>query len=113
MLDSDVMSNHSNPRMYWQPMSLDTEALLASVSAAHLYTMPGTRSVHTALDLDQGLKHQSARARPSRNGYAPSQSRDALAFLAVGVIAGGGQPLITTTKFFDVTRESGSSTRSQ
>jgi hypothetical protein len=30
VLDSDVMSNHSNPRMYWQPMSLDTEALLAA-----------------------------------------------------------------------------------
>jgi hypothetical protein len=45
-----------NPRMYWQPMSLDTEALLASVSAAHLYTMPGTRSVHTALDLDEGFE---------------------------------------------------------
>jgi hypothetical protein len=79
-----------NPRMYWQPMSLDTEALLASVSAAHLYTMPGTKSVHAALDLDEGLKPQFARARPS----------------------GGCQPLITNTKIFDVTRESESSTRS-
>ena len=38
-------------------MSLDTEAPLASVSAAHFYTMPGTGSVHTALDLDEGLKY--------------------------------------------------------
>ena len=37
MLAGDVMSNHSNPRMYWQPMSLDTEALLAAVSAASTY----------------------------------------------------------------------------
>ena len=53
MLDSDVMSNHSNPRMYWQPMSLDTEALLAASVPPHLYTMPGTGSVHTALDLER------------------------------------------------------------
>jgi sortase (surface protein transpeptidase) len=38
-------------------MSLDTEAPLASVSAAHLYTMPDTGSVHTALDLDEALDY--------------------------------------------------------
>ena len=36
MLAGDV-TNHSNPRMYWQPMSFDTEALLAAVSAASTY----------------------------------------------------------------------------
>jgi hypothetical protein len=46
-----------DPR-HWQPMSLDTEAPLASVSAAHLYTMPGTGSVNTAVDLE-GLKYLS------------------------------------------------------
>jgi hypothetical protein len=40
-------------------MSLDTEAPLASVSAAHLYTMPDTGSVHTALDLDEALEYLS------------------------------------------------------
>jgi hypothetical protein len=46
-------------------MSLDTEAPLASVSAAHLYTMPGTGSVHTALDLDEGLDGCVASLPPS------------------------------------------------
>jgi hypothetical protein len=36
VLAGDV-TNHSNPRMYWQPMSFDTEALLAAVSAASTY----------------------------------------------------------------------------
>jgi hypothetical protein len=41
VLAYDVVPNHFDPP-YRQPMSLDTEALLASVSAAHLYTMPDT-----------------------------------------------------------------------
>jgi hypothetical protein len=39
VLSHDVVSHQSTPR-YRQPMSLDTEALLESVSAANLYTMP-------------------------------------------------------------------------
>ncbi len=65
MLDSDVMSNHSNPRMYWQPMSLDTEALLAASVPPHLYTMPGTGSVHTALDLEGTLEVSERFAQPA------------------------------------------------
>jgi hypothetical protein len=57
-----LVSNHFDPP-YRQPMSLDTEAPLASVSAAHLYTTPDTGSVHTALDLDEALDY----LRGSRN----------------------------------------------
>ena len=39
MLSRDVVSSPSDPR-YRQPMSLDTEARLNVISAAHLYTMP-------------------------------------------------------------------------
>jgi len=39
VLSRDVVSSPSDPR-YRQPMSLDTEARLKVVSAAHLYTMP-------------------------------------------------------------------------
>jgi hypothetical protein len=41
VLGSDVVSNHFDPP-HRQPMSLDTEAPLASVSSPHLYTMPDT-----------------------------------------------------------------------
>jgi len=51
VLGLDFVSNHFDPP-HRQPMSLDTEAPLASVSAAHLYTMPDTGSVQTALDLE-------------------------------------------------------------
>ena len=71
MLDSDVMSNHSNPRMYWQPMSLDTEALLAASVPPHLYTMPGTGSVHTALDLEGTLEVSERFAQPLRRWRNP------------------------------------------
>jgi hypothetical protein len=65
VLDSDVMSNHSNPRMYWQPMSLDTEALLAASVPPHLYTMPGTGSVHTAWDLEATLEVSERLTQPA------------------------------------------------
>jgi hypothetical protein len=39
VLSRDVVSSPSDPR-YRQPMSLDTEARLKVVGAAHLYTMP-------------------------------------------------------------------------
>jgi hypothetical protein len=52
VLASDVMSNHSNPRMYWQPMSLDTEAPLAAPAPRHFHTMPGAGPVHRALNLE-------------------------------------------------------------
>jgi hypothetical protein len=54
-------------------MSLDTEALLASVSAAHLYTMAGTGSVHTALDLDEGLSGYVASLATVTNDVAGPQ----------------------------------------
>jgi hypothetical protein len=57
VLGGDVMSNHSTPdigsRCPWTPKHLPP-----SVSAAHFCTMPGTGSVHTALDLDEGLKSE-------------------------------------------------------
>ena len=56
MLAYGLVSNHFDPP-YRQPMSLDTEAPLASVSAAHLYTMTDTGSVHTALDVDEALDY--------------------------------------------------------
>jgi hypothetical protein len=40
-------------------MSSDTEAPLAFDSAAHLYTMPDTGSVHAALDLEEALDYLS------------------------------------------------------
>ena len=59
-----------DPR-YWQPMSLDTDAPLASVSAAHLYTMPRTGSVNAAVDLDEGLKYLSSLLRSAPDGVQP------------------------------------------
>ena len=56
------------PPKYRQPMSLDTEALLASVSAAHLYTMPDTGSVHTALDLEGTLEVSERFTQPGLKG---------------------------------------------
>ena len=64
MLAGDV-TNHSNPRMYWQPMSLDTEAPLAASVPRHLYTMPGTGSAHTALDLEGTLEVSERLAQPA------------------------------------------------
>jgi len=40
-------------------MSLDPEAPPASVSAAHLYTMPGTVLVNPAVDWEDGLNDLS------------------------------------------------------
>jgi hypothetical protein len=36
------------------------------VSAAHLYTMPGTGSVNTAVDLEEGLKYLKVSERFAR-----------------------------------------------
>ena len=49
-------------------MSLDTEAPIASVSAAHLYTMPDTGSVHRALDLEEALDYLSGFTQPRLDG---------------------------------------------
>jgi hypothetical protein len=75
-----LVSNHFDPP-YRQPMSLDTEAPLASVSAAHLYTMPDTGSVHTALDLDEALDY----LRGSLNLGTLRQIKDAPAYCAEGL----------------------------
>jgi hypothetical protein len=64
-------------------MSLDTEAPLASVSAAHLYTMPDTGSVHAALDLEEALDYLSGSLNlPAESDswhldtrYAPEESK--------------------------------------
>ena len=112
MLVAIFMPNRSTPD--WQPMSLDTEALLASDNAAHLYTMPGTGSVATALDLDEGLQSSAClRQTIQTMGTLPAKA-EALSHIpwAVWLIAGGCQPLITSTKVLDVTRESESSKRS-
>ena len=53
MLSRDVVSSPSDPR-YRQPMSLDTEARLKVVSAAHLYTMP---DFHLRLTLTNRAGH--------------------------------------------------------
>jgi hypothetical protein len=92
VLAGDVMSNHSTPdigsRCPWTPKHLS-----ASVSAAHLYTMPATGSVHTASDLDEGLSGCVASMPPSLIDVAGPQASTLtasgaapLAMLALAVV---------------------------
>ena len=53
VLGGDVVSNHSTPisaaDVLWTPRHLTRPSV-----PPHLYIMPGTGSVHTALDLEEG-----------------------------------------------------------
>jgi hypothetical protein len=57
-----------DPRV-WQPIPLDIEAPLASVSAASLIYHVCTGSVHSALDLDGGLKYLCGLLSPRFTSY--------------------------------------------
>jgi hypothetical protein len=71
VLGGDVMSKHSTPTLAADV--LGHRSTSRSVSAAHLYTMPGTGSVNTAVDLDEGLKYLSGLlGLPAPGGVQPS-----------------------------------------
>jgi len=98
VLSRDVVSSPSDPR-YRQPMSLDTEARLNVISAAHLYTMP---DFHLRLTFtNRAGQHWACCLCPG-----DAQPLHATTWH-------NGQPMITSTKVLDATLESGSSTRSR
>jgi hypothetical protein len=76
VLAGDV-TNHSNPRMYWQPMSLDTEAPLSRPQCrVHFHTMPGHGSLHTVLNLEGTLEVSERFAQPSAWTQRPPTGKE-------------------------------------
>ena len=107
MLSHDVVSNHSTPivgsRCPWTPKHLSHMSVLT-----HLYTMPGfcTRRFLSKIAY---LRRSQTQVSRQRRGLCQAGG-SAWAFV---VMNRRGQPVITSTKVFDVTPESGSTTRSR
>ena len=105
MLSCDVVSHHPTPdigsRCHWTPKHLSNPSVLT-----HLYTMP---------QLHHGLLSEIAHLRRSQTRYLDN----VLVFAKLKAVtvpsqlmSRSGQPVITSTKVFDLTPDRGSSTRS-
>ena len=106
MLSHDVVSNHSTPdigsRCPWTPKHLSHLSVLP-----HLYTMPDLH--RRLLSKIAYLRRSQTQISRQRRGLCHAGG-SAWAFV---VMNRRGQPVITSTKVFDVTPESGSTTRSR